>query len=147
MASTVPLVREYAYVVLRFNMSNSEDLLKSLIILCYYGDTNDVLHVDGLGGIDETPIETGTRFCRQLINFVEESNILSLLKVISGIKDLIPIRISMYIFDVKFGTLNMTYKNLYGSAELANIVNSLRDKILDDIDDYGFPPPIVSTTI
>jgi len=92
-------------------------------------------------------METGTCFCRQLINFMQEPNILSLFKAIDGIKDLIPIRISMYIFDVKFGTLNMTYKNLYGSAELANIVNSLRDKILDDIDDYGFPPPIVSTTI
>jgi hypothetical protein len=41
----------------------------------------------------------------------------------------------------------MTYRTRYGVAELANIVNSLREKLLDDVNDYSFPLLIVSTTI
>jgi hypothetical protein len=72
---------------------------------------------------------------------------LYLFKVIDGIKDLVPIRIFMYILDVKFGSLDMIYRTRYGAAELANTVNSLREKVLDDIDDYSFPSSIVSNAI
>jgi hypothetical protein len=41
----------------------------------------------------------------------------------------------------------MTHKTWHRAAKLANIVSSLRDKVLDERDDYGFPPPIVPTTI
>ena len=59
-SSIFPLVREYAYAVLRKKMNNSEDSLTSSMIRCRYGDTNDVFHVGGLVDIDETPMETGT---------------------------------------------------------------------------------------
>jgi hypothetical protein len=61
-----------------------------------------------------------------------------------GLKDLIPI---LYILGVKFKTLNMTYKTRYDAVKLADRVNYLRDKVLDDVDDYSFSPLIVSTTI
>ena len=69
---------------------------------------------------------------------MHRSDRLRLFKVIDGIKDLILIRISMSILDVKFLSLNMTYKNRYGAAELANTVNSLRESVMDDVDDYIF---------
>jgi hypothetical protein len=147
MASAVPLVREYAYVVLRLKMSNSEDSLTSSIIRCHYGNANDVFPVGGLVDIDETPIEAGILYCGELINFVQRSDMLNLFKAIDGIKDLVQIRILMYILDVKFGSLDMIYRTRYGAAELANTVNSLREKVLDDVDDYSFPPSIVSNAI
>ena len=147
MASTVPLVREYAYVVLPLKMTNSEESLTSSITLCHNGNSNDIFHVGGLVDIDETPLEASTRYCREFINFVHGFDRLNLFKVIDEIKDLIPIRILMYILDVKFGSLIMTYKTRYGAAELANIVNSLREKVLDDVDDYSFTSLNVSTTI
>ena len=60
-------------------------------MLCHYGDTNDILHVRGLVDIGETPMEAGTRYCRESITFMQESYILSLFTVIDGINDLIPI--------------------------------------------------------
>ncbi len=51
MASTILLVREYSYVVLRGKISNSEDSLISVVILCYYGDSNDIFSVGGSVGI------------------------------------------------------------------------------------------------
>ena len=116
MASTSPLVREYAYVVLRLKMSNSEDSLTSSIILCHYGNANDLFPVGGLVDIDETPIEAGIRYYRELIYFVQRSDMLNLFKVIDVIKEFVPIRISMHILDVKFGSLDMTYRTQYGAA-------------------------------
>jgi ADP-ribose pyrophosphatase YjhB (NUDIX family) len=97
-------------------MSNSEDSLTSSIILCHYGNANGVFLVGGLVDIDETPIEAGIRYCREMINFVQRSDMLSLFNVIDGIKDLVQIRISMYILDVKFGSLDMTYITRYGAV-------------------------------
>ena len=74
-------------------MSNSEDSLTFSVILCDYGDIYHVFLVGGLVDIDETPMEAGTRYYRTLINFVQRSDILSLSKVLDGIKDLISIRL------------------------------------------------------
>ena len=72
---------------------------------------------------------------------------LGLFKVIYGLKYLIPILISLYILDVRFGTLNTTYITRYCATQLEDNVNSLRDKVLDDVDDCSISPPIGSTMI
>ena len=56
MASTAPLVREYAFVGLRLKMDIQQNSLTSSAMLCRYGDTNDVFPIVGLVDIDETPI-------------------------------------------------------------------------------------------
>ncbi len=59
MASTVPLVREYAFVGLRIKIETQHHSLTSSSILCRYGDTNDVFPIGGLVAIGETPIAVG----------------------------------------------------------------------------------------
>jgi hypothetical protein len=90
-------------------MSKSEDSLTSSVIVCHYGDTNGVFPIAGMVEIDETPMEAGTHYYRKLINCVQQSNKLSFFTIIDVIKDLTPIRISMYMLDVNIRTLNMTY--------------------------------------
>ncbi len=70
MASVVPLVREYAYVLLR--LKNDGRRTKFLNYLCdnlSLWDTKDVFPIGGLVDIGETPIASGSRYCRQLVNF------------------------------------------------------------------------------
>ncbi len=66
MASGVPLVRDYAYNVVRLKFT--EDI-KSLIpssLFSHYGDTNDVHPIGGLVDFGETPIAVVLRYLREL---------------------------------------------------------------------------------
>ena len=74
MASTIPLVREYAYVVLRLKMGMEQNSWTTSSILCRYGDTNDVFPIGRLVDIGETPIAAGSRYCRYLEKRKEERN-------------------------------------------------------------------------
>jgi hypothetical protein len=56
-------------------------------------------------------------------------------RINNRLKDLILIRISvLYILDVRCRTLHITYTTRYCATQLADIVNSLRDIILDNVD-------------
>ena len=102
MASTIPLGLENSYVLLREKMDMQHNSLISSAILCRYGDTNDVFHIGGLADIGETPIPSGSRHYHQLVNFVlKPHDHLCLLRVLKGVKDLMPSRILMYILDAK----------------------------------------------
>ncbi len=147
MASTVPLVREYAFVVLRLNMGIEQNSLTSLAIFCRYGSTKDVFHVGGLVDIGETAIAAGSIYCRQLINFVVKPEQLCLFKVLDAILDLNPIRINMCILDVKVGSFPTVYRTQDAASQLANTVEALGNKALDDVDDDVFPPPVISTIL
>ena len=59
MASTVPLVLEYAFVGLRLKMDIKQNSLTSSAIFCRYGDTNEVFPIGGLVPFGETPIGAG----------------------------------------------------------------------------------------
>ena len=142
------MVREYAFVVLRLKMGIEQSSLTSSAIFCRYGSTKDVFPIGGLVDIGETAIAAGSRYCRQLVNFVLTSpEQLCLFRVLDGIFDLIPVRISMYILDVKVGSLSTVYRTQHCASQLANIVDALGNNYLDDVDDYVFPPPIISTTL
>jgi len=110
MASTVPLLLEHAYVLLRKKMNTQHHSLTSSAILCRHGDTNDVFPIGGLVDIGETPIAAGSRYYRQLINFVlKPHDRLCLFRVLKGLKDLMFVRILLYILDVKAEYLTMLY--------------------------------------
>ena len=95
MASTVPLGLKYAYVLLRKKMGMQHNSLTSSTMLCRYGDTNDVFLIGGLVDIGETPIATDSRHYHQLVNFVlKPHDHLWLFRVLKGLKDLMPVRIS-----------------------------------------------------
>jgi hypothetical protein len=106
----VRLVRGYVYIEFRKIMSNSENSITFSVILCYYRDTNDSFSIGGLVDIEETPMEAGISCHRKLMIFVHESDRLSLLKVIDGAQDFIYSHPNLlYMLDVKFVNLNMTY--------------------------------------
>ena len=64
----------------------------------------------GLVDIGETPIAAVSWYYRQLINFVlKPHGHLWLFRVLKGLKDFWPSRISMYILDVKAGGLTILY--------------------------------------
>ena len=148
MASTIPLVREYAFVVLRLKMGMEHSSLTSSAIFCRYGSTKDVFPIGGLVDIGESAIVAGSRYCRQLINFVLTSPAqLCLFKVLDAILDLNRVRINMYILDVKVGSLSTVYKIQQCASQLANTVEALGNKALDDVDDDVFPPPVISTIL
>jgi hypothetical protein len=50
----------------------------------------------------------------------------------------------MFILDVKGVSLSTLYTTRQCASHLANI---LGNNILDDVDDYVFPPPIISTKL
>ena len=59
MASTDPLVLEYAFVGLRLKTDIPQHSLSSSAILYRDGDTNDVFPIGGLVAIGETQIAAG----------------------------------------------------------------------------------------
>jgi len=60
MASNVPLVLEYAYVLIRLKMDMQQNSSTSSAILCRYGDKKDVFSIGGLVDIGETPSASGS---------------------------------------------------------------------------------------
>ena len=128
--------------------TEQSSLITSSAIFCRYGSTKDVFPIGGLVDIGESDIVAGSRYCRQLINFVLTSpEQLCLFKVLDAILDLNPVRINMYILDVKVGSLSTFYRTQHCASQLANIVDALGNNSLDDVDDYVFPPPVISTTL
>jgi hypothetical protein len=110
MASTLPLGLEYAYVLLRGKMGMHHNFLTSSAMLCRYGDTNDVFPIGGLVDIGETPIPTDSRHYHQLVNFVlKPHDHLFLFRAQKELKDLMLVRSSLYILDIKAEYLTMIY--------------------------------------
>ena len=48
MASSVPLVPNYVYVVIRLKITGSVNSLAYMTLLCHYGETNDIFPIGGL---------------------------------------------------------------------------------------------------
>ena len=69
MASTMPSVPEYVYLVIRIELPRDPKMFSPLTILCHYGETDDVFLAGGLVNVGETPIATVLRHCRQLMGF------------------------------------------------------------------------------
>ena len=64
----------------------------------------------GLVAIGETPIAAGSRYYRRLILFVLKlHDHLCLFRVLKGLKDLMLVRITLYILDVKAECFTVLY--------------------------------------
>jgi hypothetical protein len=73
-ASSVLLVPNYAYVVIRHKMAESVNSLVGTTLLCHYGETSDILPIGGLVQPGETLTTATIRHCRHLDNFRIEQN-------------------------------------------------------------------------
>jgi len=70
MASTVPLVPNYVYVVIRPKMAENINSLVDSTLLCHYGETHDVFPIGGLVQPGETLTAVAFRHCRHLVEFL-----------------------------------------------------------------------------
>ena len=69
MASPVPPIPNYVYVLIRLKMSDSVNSLVTGTLVCHYGETNDAFLVGGLVRPGETLMASAIRHCRHLVNF------------------------------------------------------------------------------
>ena len=72
---------------------------------------------------------------------------LCLFHVLDGLKDFMLVGILLYILDIKVECLTMLYRSLQCASQSTKFVDVLKDKILDDVDDYVFPSLVISTAI
>ncbi len=91
-------------------MDIRQNSLTSSTIFCRYGDAKVEFPIGGLVAIGETPIAAGSRYYRQLVNFVSKPHDnLCLFRALKGLNDLMPVRILLHILDVKAECLNRLY--------------------------------------
>ncbi len=101
MASTVPLVPNYVYVVIRLKMAESINSLVGSTVLCHYGETQDVFPIGGLVQPGETLTAEAIRYCRHPVNFrLEQNDRLYIAKELNGFMEHEPIKITIFITGV-----------------------------------------------
>ncbi len=94
MASSVPFVPNYVYVVFRLKMAESVNSLVGTTLLCHYGETNDIFSIGGLVQPSETSTTAAIRHCRHLVNFrIEPNDRLYIAKEFDGFMDHEPVKI------------------------------------------------------
>jgi hypothetical protein len=69
MASLVPLVPNYVYVVIRLKMTESVHSLVDTTLICHYRETNDIFPIGGLVQLGETLKAAAIRHGRHFVNF------------------------------------------------------------------------------
>jgi len=69
MASAVPSVHDYVFLIVRLKSTENVKSLYPSSLFCHYDDSNDVFPIGGLVGIGETPIATILRYLRELAGF------------------------------------------------------------------------------
>jgi hypothetical protein len=93
MASTVPPVHNYVYMVIKLKISEESNGLDSSSLLCHYGETNYVFLIGGLVQEGATFMASSDiRHCRHILNFrFTHNNCLYLAKILNRSKDYEPI--------------------------------------------------------
>ena len=74
MASSVPLVPNYVYVVIRLKMAENINSIIGSPLLCHYGETHDAFPIGGLTQPGKTLTTASIRHSRHLVNFCIEQN-------------------------------------------------------------------------
>ena len=103
----------YVYVVIRLKMLESINGI-SCSLFCHYCETDDAFLIGGLVEPNETLTASVIRHCRRLVDFCPKPNQgFFLAKVINGLVDHEPVKISIYDFYVIDVVL---YKDLHWRA-------------------------------
>ena len=88
MASSVPMVPNYGYIVIRLKIGKSANSLVGTTLLCHYGETNNIFPIGGFVQPGETVTTASIRHCRHLVNFrMEQNDRLYIAKVLDGFMD------------------------------------------------------------
>ena len=95
----------HVYVIIRLKVSDNVNGLAGSLF-CHYGETDDAFLICGLVEPNETLMASAIRHCRHLVDFrIKPSHRLYLAKVINGLVDQEPVKISFYFVDVLFKNL------------------------------------------
>ena len=106
MASSVPLVLNYLYIVIRLKLAESFNSLVDTPLLCHYGETNDIFPIGGLVQPGEPLAAATIRHCRHVVHFrIEHNDRLYIAKELDGFMDHEPIKIIIVVIDVLCGGL------------------------------------------
>jgi hypothetical protein len=107
MASAVPPVPNYVYILIRLKTLDTVNSLVADTLICYYGNTNDASLVGGLVKPGETLMASAIRHCRRLVNFhLAPNDRLYVAKVLNGFVDHELVTIYVFIIYVPFGRFN-----------------------------------------
>ena len=92
----------YVYVIIGLKMSKSiNGIVGSLFY--DYGETDDAFLIGGLVEPNETLMAGTIRHCRRLVDFcIRPNHRLYLAKVINGLVNYEPVKISIYVIDVLY---------------------------------------------
>jgi hypothetical protein len=72
-------------------------------LFCHYGETDDAFLIGGLVEPNETLMAGAIRHCRRLVDFcLKPNHRLYLAKVINGLVNHEPVKISIYVVDVLY---------------------------------------------
>ena len=119
MASTVPFVRDYAYIIVRLKFTEDIKSLAPSSLFCHYGDTNDAFPIGGLVDIGETPIAAVLRYLRELAGIRLARHFpMFLCNIIAGYKEHETIKIHVFVTDILWDELK--YRNNYHALTLGN---------------------------
>jgi len=111
-------------------------------IFCHYGKTDDVFLIGGLVEPNASLIESAIRHCRRLVDFrLKPSHRLYLAKVINGLVDHEPVKISIYVVDVLCKDLR--WRTRHHTPRMATLsVDNLNDIVASYEGQPGPLPPV-----
>jgi len=142
MASSVLLVPNYVYVVIRIKITDNINSLVGSTSHCHYGETHDVFPIVGLVHSSETLTTATIRYCRHLVNFrIEQNYRLYIAKELDGFMDNEPIKINIFITDVLFNRL--TWRARHHTTAFAVAVTNNINEVVVALEHFPGPiPPI-----
>ena len=131
MASSVPLVPNYLYVVIRLNMAENVNSVVGTTLLCHQGETNDVFPIGGLVHPGETLTTAAIRHCRHLVNFrIEQNDRLYMANELDGFMDHEPIKVTIFITDVLCNRLKWRARHHTPALNVA-VTNNINEVVLE----------------
>ena len=95
----------HVYVIIRLNMLENMNGLSGNLF-CHYGETADAFVIGGAIEPNETLMAGAIRHCRRLVDFrLKTSQRLYSSRVMNGLIDHEPVKMSIYVIDVLFNHL------------------------------------------
>jgi hypothetical protein len=96
---------DYVYVIIRLKMSGIINGTAGSLF-CHYGETDNAFLIGGLVEPNETLMASAIRHCRRLVHFcLRPNHRLYLVKLINGLVNHKPVKISIYVIDVLYKDL------------------------------------------
>ena len=112
----------------------------------HYGETEDAFLIGGAVEPNETLMAAAIRHCRRLVDFrLKPSQRLYLTKVINGLIDHEPVKISIFIIDILFN--NLRWRAGHHTSRLTTITTDHLNDIEASYEGQPEPlPPVVIPT-